>query len=181
MTAVEESRILEKLIGDRLPTAMHRIIELAQTLRSSTDPTLNSLAASLSTRQLLRLAKRFKVCLGFIGYCCCIFVFKNTITIGRNIRHPMHANSSRGPAFLASSPGCLRKLSSKLSKSVKLWRKQNRMALRCDAPSRTECWQSAGPRRHSTTGAIKPKCPTLFFTIRIRFKHFFFLKNNFFF
>lgn len=62
MTAAEETLILEKLIGDALPPAMHRIIDLAQTLRNSADPTLNSLAASLSTRQLLRLAKRLKVC-----------------------------------------------------------------------------------------------------------------------
>ena len=61
MTAAEEIRILETLISDQLPPKMHRIIDLAQRLRSSSDATLNNLASSLSTRQLLRLAKRLKV------------------------------------------------------------------------------------------------------------------------
>ena len=61
MTAAEEIRILESLISDQLPPKMHRIVELAQHLRSSSDATLTNLASSLSTRQLFRLAKRFKV------------------------------------------------------------------------------------------------------------------------
>jgi len=61
MSVAEEVRILEALIDGQLPSAMHQIISLAQKLRAATDPTLHSLAASLSTRQLLRLAKRLKV------------------------------------------------------------------------------------------------------------------------
>lgn len=38
--------------------ALSKIIELSHTLRSSQDPTLQSLAGSLSTRQLLRIASR---------------------------------------------------------------------------------------------------------------------------
>lgn len=40
--------------------ALLKIIELAHKLRSSNDPTLKSLAGSLSTRQLLRIARRMK-------------------------------------------------------------------------------------------------------------------------
>jgi len=65
MSAAEEIRILESLISDQLPSKMHKIVELAQRLRSSSDATLNNLSSSLSTRQLLRLAKRFKVWTNF--------------------------------------------------------------------------------------------------------------------
>ena len=61
MSAAEEIRIIESLISDQLQSKMHKIVELAQKLRGSSDATLNNLASSLSTRQLLRLAKRFKV------------------------------------------------------------------------------------------------------------------------
>ena len=57
----EEVKILESLIKTELPAAMHLVIKLAQHLRSATDPNLHSLASSLSTRQLLRIAKRLKV------------------------------------------------------------------------------------------------------------------------
>jgi len=57
----EEVKILESLIQAELPVAMHQVIKLAQHLRSATDPNLHSLASSLSTRQLLRIAKRLKV------------------------------------------------------------------------------------------------------------------------
>lgn len=63
MSVVEEVKILEALIGDHLPSTMHRIVDLAQKLRGAADPTLYGLSASLSTRQLVRLAKRLKVCL----------------------------------------------------------------------------------------------------------------------
>jgi hypothetical protein len=61
MNAAEEISVLESLIGDKLAIAMNPIIKLAQHLRKSNDPTLNSLESSLSTRQLLRIAKRLKV------------------------------------------------------------------------------------------------------------------------
>lgn len=61
LSVPEEIVILEALIADKLPTPMHPIMKLAQYLRKSSDPTLGSLAPSLSTRQLLRLAKRLKV------------------------------------------------------------------------------------------------------------------------
>lgn len=61
MNMEEEVNILEALVGDKLTSAMHPVMKLAQHLRLSNDPTLSSLASSLSTRQLLRLAKRLKV------------------------------------------------------------------------------------------------------------------------
>lgn len=61
MSIKEEVTILEALISDKLPTAMHPIMKLAQHLRTASDPTLSGLAPSLSTRQLLRLAKRLQV------------------------------------------------------------------------------------------------------------------------
>lgn len=61
MNMEEEVNILEALVGDKLALAMHPVLKLAQHVRQSNDPTLNSLAPSLSTRQLLRLAKRLKV------------------------------------------------------------------------------------------------------------------------
>ncbi|KAI9565843.1 hypothetical protein GHT06_009640 [Daphnia sinensis] len=60
MNMEEEVNILEALVGDKLVLAMHPVLKLAQHVRQSNDPTLNSLAPSLSTRQLLRLAKRLK-------------------------------------------------------------------------------------------------------------------------
>ncbi|KZS03496.1 Protein C12.2 [Daphnia magna] len=60
MNMEEEVNILEALVGDKLALAMHPVLKLAQHVRQSNDPTLNSLAPSLSTRQLLRLAKRLK-------------------------------------------------------------------------------------------------------------------------
>ena len=57
----EEVKILESLIEAELPATMHLVIQLAQHLRSATEPNLHSLASSLSTRQLLRIAKRLKV------------------------------------------------------------------------------------------------------------------------
>lgn len=61
MSMAEEVSILETLIADRLPSTMHPIMKLAQRLRTSNDNILRGLAPSLSTRQLLRLAKRLKV------------------------------------------------------------------------------------------------------------------------
>nr|CAD7197515.1 unnamed protein product [Timema douglasi] len=53
----EELQIVQQLFGKVNPT-LSRIMELAHQLRESTDPTLRSLAGSLSTRQLLRVARR---------------------------------------------------------------------------------------------------------------------------
>ena len=57
----EEIIILEKLIGGALPPAMRQVMQLSQLLRNSNDATLSALSSSLSTRQLLRIAKRLKV------------------------------------------------------------------------------------------------------------------------
>nr|CAD7429314.1 unnamed protein product [Timema monikensis] len=53
----EELQIVQQLFGKVNPT-LSRIMELSHQLRESTDPTLRSLAGSLSTRQLLRVARR---------------------------------------------------------------------------------------------------------------------------
>lgn len=57
----EEIIILETLIRGSLPSTMHKVIDLAQRLRNSNDVTLTNLSSSLSTRQLLRIARRLKV------------------------------------------------------------------------------------------------------------------------
>ncbi|XP_034940681.1 von Willebrand factor A domain-containing protein 8 [Chelonus insularis] len=53
----EEIHILKSKYGEPSPPLL-KIIDLAHTLRSSNDPTLQALAGSLSTRQLLRIASR---------------------------------------------------------------------------------------------------------------------------
>ena len=53
----EELHIIRSKYGEP-SRALSRILELAHVLRSSNDPTLQSLAGSLSTRQLLRIAER---------------------------------------------------------------------------------------------------------------------------
>nr|XP_031838808.1 von Willebrand factor A domain-containing protein 8 isoform X2 [Nomia melanderi] len=53
----EELQIIRSKYG-KPSEALSRILELAHVLRSSSDPILQSLAASLSTRQLLRIAGR---------------------------------------------------------------------------------------------------------------------------
>ncbi|XP_014598623.1 PREDICTED: von Willebrand factor A domain-containing protein 8 isoform X1 [Polistes canadensis] len=55
----EEIHIIRSKYGEP-NEALLNIIQLAHTLRSSNDPTLQSLASSLSTRQLLRIAERMK-------------------------------------------------------------------------------------------------------------------------
>jgi von Willebrand factor A domain-containing protein 8 len=39
---------------------LHKVVEVAHHLRNSSDQTVQSLASSLSTRQLLRVARRMK-------------------------------------------------------------------------------------------------------------------------
>ncbi|KAG7197989.1 hypothetical protein KM043_016215 [Ampulex compressa] len=53
----EEIHIIRSKYGEPSKTLLN-VIELAHVLRSSSDPTLQSLAGSLSTRQLLRIAER---------------------------------------------------------------------------------------------------------------------------
>nr|XP_050853012.1 von Willebrand factor A domain-containing protein 8 [Vespula vulgaris]XP_050853013.1 von Willebrand factor A domain-containing protein 8 [Vespula vulgaris] len=55
----EEIHIIRSKYGEP-SEALLNIIQLAHTLRSSSDPTLQSLAGSLSTRQLLRIAERMQ-------------------------------------------------------------------------------------------------------------------------
>ncbi|XP_049790817.1 von Willebrand factor A domain-containing protein 8 [Schistocerca nitens] len=54
----EELQIISHLYGTQQARLMSSIVDFAHKLRSSTDPTLRSLANSLSTRQLLRIARR---------------------------------------------------------------------------------------------------------------------------
>lgn len=61
MSLIKETYIIETLIGGKLPFPFLPIVKLAEYLRMSSDPTLKNLGPSLSTRQLLRLAKRLKV------------------------------------------------------------------------------------------------------------------------
>lgn len=56
MRTNEEVQILEKSIDSKLPDKMRPIMKLAQELRKTDD-----FSSSLSTRQLLRIAKRLKV------------------------------------------------------------------------------------------------------------------------
>lgn len=57
LTKSEELHIVRSKYGEP-STALLNILELAHVLRSSSDPTLQSLASFLSTRQLLRIAER---------------------------------------------------------------------------------------------------------------------------
>ncbi|XP_075230942.1 von Willebrand factor A domain-containing protein c12.2 [Lycorma delicatula] len=59
LTAEEEIFIIENQQG-RLSTTVRSILGIAQQLRTSDDPTMRALASSLSTRQLLRIARRDK-------------------------------------------------------------------------------------------------------------------------
>ncbi|XP_033169336.1 von Willebrand factor A domain-containing protein 8 isoform X1 [Drosophila mauritiana] len=54
----EEAELLTQLCGGDLPAGMDQLLKLAQLLRSSQDPLLQGLAGTLSTRQLLKLARR---------------------------------------------------------------------------------------------------------------------------
>ncbi|XP_016937195.2 von Willebrand factor A domain-containing protein 8 [Drosophila suzukii] len=54
----EEQELLAQLCGGELPSGMESLLKLAQLLRSSQDPLLQGLAGTLSTRQLLKLARR---------------------------------------------------------------------------------------------------------------------------
>ncbi|XP_017094765.2 von Willebrand factor A domain-containing protein 8 [Drosophila bipectinata] len=54
----EEQELLTQLCGGALPAGMEPLLELAQLLRTSQDPLLQGLAGTLSTRQLLKLARR---------------------------------------------------------------------------------------------------------------------------
>ncbi|XP_044761445.1 von Willebrand factor A domain-containing protein 8 [Coccinella septempunctata] len=55
----EEMNIIVSQFGP-ISRPLHQIIDLAHTLRNSTDPTLKNLAGHLSTRQLMRIAARMK-------------------------------------------------------------------------------------------------------------------------
>ncbi|KAK2575217.1 hypothetical protein KPH14_002679 [Odynerus spinipes] len=59
LSKTEEIHIIKSKYGEP-SNSLLKIIELAHILRSSSDPTLQSLAGSLSTRQLLRIAKRMQ-------------------------------------------------------------------------------------------------------------------------
>ncbi|XP_022208693.1 von Willebrand factor A domain-containing protein 8 [Drosophila obscura] len=54
----EEHELLTQLCGGQLPPQMDQLLKLAQLLRSSQDPLIQGLAGTLSTRQLLKLARR---------------------------------------------------------------------------------------------------------------------------
>ncbi|XP_039499673.1 von Willebrand factor A domain-containing protein 8 [Drosophila santomea] len=54
----EEDELLGQLCGGDLPAGMEPLLKLAQLLRSSQEPLLQGLAGTLSTRQLLKLARR---------------------------------------------------------------------------------------------------------------------------
>ncbi|XP_067641687.1 von Willebrand factor A domain-containing protein 8 [Eurosta solidaginis] len=53
----EEYEIMRKLFGE-IDDDIHKIINLSHNLRNSNDPTLANLAGTLSTRQLLKIARR---------------------------------------------------------------------------------------------------------------------------
>jgi DNA anti-recombination protein RmuC len=53
----EELHIIKSLYG-RVDQPMQKVVEITHKLRNSDDPTIKNLAASLSTRQLLRIARR---------------------------------------------------------------------------------------------------------------------------
>ncbi|KAF4526552.1 hypothetical protein B566_EDAN009123 [Ephemera danica] len=53
----EELHIIKSLYG-RVDSPMQRVVQITHKLRNSEDPTIKSLAGSLSTRQLLRIARR---------------------------------------------------------------------------------------------------------------------------
>ncbi|XP_061397314.1 von Willebrand factor A domain-containing protein 8-like [Musca vetustissima] len=53
----EEFTIMKKLYGN-IDDSIHKVIDLSHTLRDSTDATLQNLAGTLSTRQLLKIARR---------------------------------------------------------------------------------------------------------------------------
>ncbi|XP_071450278.1 von Willebrand factor A domain-containing protein 8 [Hetaerina americana] len=57
LSLAEELSIIERLYGTVNP-AMKKVLNITHSLRSSVDPTVKSLSASISTRQLLRIARR---------------------------------------------------------------------------------------------------------------------------
>ena len=58
LSTKEERRIIEKLYTSSINEKVEKVINLALSLRESSDPTLASLSSSFSTRQLLRMSKR---------------------------------------------------------------------------------------------------------------------------
>ncbi|XP_064465910.1 von Willebrand factor A domain-containing protein 8-like isoform X2 [Ornithodoros turicata] len=58
MTLAEEKAIIEKMVG-KFGANMATVLKVAHELRKSDDATLQSIAGSLSMRQLLRIARRF--------------------------------------------------------------------------------------------------------------------------
>lgn len=56
----EEIRIIKELYG-KVDECVHKVIDLSHILRESKDPVLENLADTLSTRQLLKIAKRMSV------------------------------------------------------------------------------------------------------------------------
>ncbi|XP_013780958.2 von Willebrand factor A domain-containing protein 8-like isoform X1 [Limulus polyphemus] len=59
LTMAEEKEVIEILVG-ATSLHMHDILKFVENLRASEDPMVQSLALSLSTRQLLRIARRFR-------------------------------------------------------------------------------------------------------------------------
>ncbi|KFB42502.1 AGAP000545-PA-like protein [Anopheles sinensis] len=59
LSEAEERRVLDALYGP-LDATMEQVLRLAQHLRASSDDVQQALAANLSTRQLLRIARRLK-------------------------------------------------------------------------------------------------------------------------
>ncbi|XP_046400469.1 von Willebrand factor A domain-containing protein 8 [Ischnura elegans] len=57
LSLLEELSIIESLYG-KIDPAMKKVLDITHRLRSSADPTVKSLSGSLSTRQLLRIARR---------------------------------------------------------------------------------------------------------------------------
>ncbi|XP_078476161.1 von Willebrand factor A domain-containing protein 8 isoform X3 [Lampetra planeri] len=58
LTPAQEMDILRAMVPGLPQDAAHQLLQLAQRLRKARDPTMRSLAASLSTRQLLRMSRR---------------------------------------------------------------------------------------------------------------------------
>ncbi|KAG0722072.1 von Willebrand factor A domain-containing protein 8 [Chionoecetes opilio] len=59
LTSQETNNLIEKLVGE-CDASVEQLISLASQLSVSTDPAMRSLAESLSLRQIIRIAKRFR-------------------------------------------------------------------------------------------------------------------------
>lgn len=59
MSKAEEMELIEGLVPNVSKEAVEQLLHLTHSLRSTRDPTAQSLASSLSTRQLLRICRRF--------------------------------------------------------------------------------------------------------------------------